>query len=148
MKHLPQVFLGMAPRGNRVTEEHKVLQNSRRIDTYHCTDTTECGVLLLIVTNVSQCVAPHTDELWEKGGYLLGANHAKTTNSDGCILKECFGSSWTIDILDELKEHQLRVGLHISDQLNTQLTNGPGSIVAYRYEGRIEISADHSHKIG
>ena len=77
VKHLLEVILRVAPGGHCVAEEHEVLEHASGVHRDHGTDATEGRVLFLVVADVAQGVAPHADELGQKGGDLLRTHQPK-----------------------------------------------------------------------
>ncbi len=58
IEHFFQVVLGVDPGGNGVTEEDEVMHHASRVNADHGTHATECGVFLLVVTDVAQRRTP------------------------------------------------------------------------------------------
>ena len=76
MKYLLKVVLGAGPRSHRVTEVHEVLQHPGRIDADHGTDAPERRILLLVVADVPQRIAPHANELGQVRCHVAGTDKA------------------------------------------------------------------------
>ena len=131
VKHLFEVVLGATPGGHCITEEHKVLEHSVGVHGNHGTDTTEGRVLFLIVSDVAQRVAPHADELGEKGCHFPRTHQPQPPNGDGCVLEQSLWGALAIDVLNELPQHQLHVWLHCIPHLHGELPNSPCGIVAH-----------------
>ena len=62
VKHVLEVSSRIDPGCNCITEEDEILHYTAWVDADHGTDATECRVLLVIVTNVSQRCTPGTRE--------------------------------------------------------------------------------------
>ncbi len=142
-----QILLWTGPGGNSITEEHKVLEDPRGVDTDHGTDTPEGRVLLLVVTDTPQRVAPHADELGEEGGEVPGADQPQTANGDGSVLQQSLGSAWAVDVGNELLEHKREIRFHPLLELQGELANGPRGIVADGDVGGVQVPAQDAHKV-
>ena len=87
MEGLPEVVTWAIPRGNSITEEHEVLQDTLWVDTNHRADPTEGRVLFLIIPNGAQSLTPHGQELWQEWSNLLRAHKSQPPNGNGCVLQ-------------------------------------------------------------
>lgn len=76
VKHVLEVWLGVHPRGDGITEEDKVLNHSCRVHADHEAHAAKGRVLLLVVANVAQRCAPTapTSKVMVSQGRSLVAN--------------------------------------------------------------------------
>ena len=89
----PEVVSWSVPGGHCITEEHKVLENTLRVDSNHSTDPTESRVLFIIVSDGAQSLAPHGQELGQEGSHLHWTHQTQSTNGDGRVLQQ---SLWSV----------------------------------------------------
>ena len=87
MKHALEVVSRRAPGCHGNAEEHKVLEHALGVDANHGTDPTKGRVLLLVVSDGAEGVAPHGQELGEKGGHLGGTHQTQSPDGDGRVLQ-------------------------------------------------------------
>lgn len=58
VEHLLQVLFGTVPRGDRIAEEYKLVDNACWIDANHSTDASKSGVFFLVIPNITQRGTP------------------------------------------------------------------------------------------
>ncbi len=80
--------LRVDPARDCVAEEDEVRDNSAGVDTDHLAHSSERGVLLIVIPNVSQTRAPRPDKLKKRRSDNLGADKTHPTNSDRSVLQQ------------------------------------------------------------
>ena len=88
MERLLQIVSRSIPGGHGVAEEHEVLEDSLRVDTDHGTYPTEGRVLLLIVPDGPQSLAPHGQELRQERSHFNRTHQPQSADGDGCVLQQ------------------------------------------------------------
>jgi len=85
-KHVLQVGLRILPTGHGVTEKYKVRHHPGRIDADHLTDSSKCGILFVIVSDVSETGAPRSDELGQCWRHVVRTDQTHPADGDGRVL--------------------------------------------------------------